>query len=53
MDWKNDESLPNLQKCMDRCKIKGEVTHDALQDAIDVVQVLRVVTGNYNFVTWI
>lgn len=52
-DWKNDETLPNLKTCMERCSIEGDVTHDALQDAIDVVNVLRKVTGNYNFVTWI
>lgn len=46
-DWKTDESLPNLQVCIDRCKLTGEVTHDALQDAIDVVRVIRSVTKNY------
>lgn len=46
-DWTTDESLPNLQVCIDRCKLTGEVTHDALQDAIDVVRVIRSVTKNY------
>ena len=40
-DWKNDESLPNLNTCKERGKIGGEVTHDALEDAWDVVQLLR------------
>ena len=47
-DWKTDESLPNLQVCIDRCKLAGEVTHDALQDAIDVVRVIRTVTKHYS-----
>lgn len=47
MNWQTDESLPNLQVCMDRCELAGEVTHDALQDAIDVVRVIRSVTQNY------
>ena len=47
MNWKTDESLPNLQVCMDRCELAGEVTHDALQDAIDVVRVIRSVTKDY------
>jgi len=49
MDWHNDESLPNLQTCMNRCKLTGEVTHDALQDALDVVRVIRTVTNEYLF----
>ena len=36
-----DEWLPNLQTCMDRAGIKSEVTHNALQDCIDVIKVLR------------
>lgn len=53
MDWQNDSSLPNLNDCMKRAKVEGEVTHDALQDSIDVVRVLRSVTGNYNMTCWI
>jgi hypothetical protein len=41
MDWQKDSSLPNLKQCMERAGIDGEVTHDALQDAIDVVRVIR------------
>ena len=47
IDWQADESLPNLQKCMNRCGLSGEVTHDALQDALDVVRVIRLVTDEY------
>jgi oligoribonuclease len=40
-DWKNDDSLPSLDKCKERAKIQGEVTHDALEDAWDVIELLR------------
>lgn len=40
-DWKNDESMPNLGVCKERAKVDGIVTHDALEDAWDVVQLLR------------
>ena len=41
VDWKSDEALPGLKLCKERSKIEGEVTHNALEDAIDVVSVLR------------
>ena len=41
VDWNNDTSLPNLTTCKERAGIEGVVTHDALEDAWDVVQVLR------------
>jgi len=41
MDWENDEVLPNLQNCMGRAGVEGEVTHSAIQDAIDIIKVLR------------
>jgi hypothetical protein len=41
VDWKSDEALPGLNLCKERSKIEGEVTHNALEDAIDVVSVLR------------
>ncbi|TXT66065.1 MAG: hypothetical protein BAJALOKI3v1_50065 [Promethearchaeota archaeon] len=37
----NDEQVPNLQECMKRAKIKGEVSHTALADARVVVQLIR------------
>ena len=40
-DWANDASLPTLDECKRRAKIEGIVTHDALDDAWDVVQLLR------------
>lgn len=40
-DWANDKALPALYDCKQRAKIQGEVTHDALEDAWDVIQLLR------------
>lgn len=41
IDWENDDSVPGLAKCKERAKVDGIVTHDALEDAWDVVQLLR------------
>lgn len=41
VDFKNDEWLPDLTECMKRAGVKGAVTHDALEDARDVVRTLR------------
>lgn len=41
VDWKLDKELPSLDTCKQRAGIEGEVTHNALLDAYDVVEVLR------------
>lgn len=41
VDWDNDFTLPNLKECKDRANINGIVTHNALDDAWDVVELLR------------
>ena len=41
VDWKNDKSLPNLTQCKERAGVDGIVTHDALEDAWDVIEVMR------------
>ena len=41
VDWKNDKSLPSLTQCKERKNIEGIVTHNALEDAWDVIQILR------------
>jgi hypothetical protein len=41
VDWKNDESLPSLLQCKERQKLTGYVSHDALSDAWDVIEILR------------
>ena len=40
-NWNEDESLPNMKKCKERSSLEGEVSHTALEDAWDVVQMLR------------
>jgi len=47
MAWKTDQSLPNLNWCIERAGLSGEVSHDAVDDAIDVVRVIRAATNNY------
>ena len=41
VDWKGDTSLPSLGECKERAGIEGIVTHNALEDAWDVVELLR------------
>ena len=41
VDLKNDQWIPDLKECMVRSGIEGEVSHNALQDARDVIRVLR------------
>lgn len=40
-DWKNDKTLPNLSKCLERADFSSFVSHDALDDALQVVKLLR------------
>lgn len=40
-DWINDDALPNLTTCKERAKTGGEVTHDAIDDAWDVIELMR------------
>lgn len=41
VDWKNDESLPGLSLCKKRAGFDEYVSHNALEDAWDVVELLR------------
>lgn len=41
VDWKNDTALPGLEECKERAGIPGNVSHDALADAWDTLQVIR------------
>jgi DNA polymerase III epsilon subunit-like protein len=41
IDFMNDTDLPSLNVCMERAGVEGEVTHKAVEDAWDVVRVLR------------
>ena len=39
--WKNDDAAPGLGLCKERAGIEGIVTHNAIEDAMDVVQLFR------------
>jgi oligoribonuclease len=41
VEWEHDKTLPSLNDCKVRAGLSGEVTHNALEDAWDVIQVLR------------
>jgi hypothetical protein len=41
VDWENDDSLPSLSKCKERVGLDTFVTHNALDDAWDVIEILR------------
>jgi len=41
VDWKTDKKLPSLDECLKRAGINRQVTHDALQDAIDTLLCFR------------
>jgi hypothetical protein len=41
VDWSNDTSLPSLTTCKERMNVEGIVTHNALEDAWDVIEILR------------
>jgi len=41
VDWENDDELPDLATCKQRAGIEGEVSHTALGDAWDVIQLLE------------
>jgi len=46
VDWSND-SLPDLQTCMNELDVSGDVAHTAMQDAVDVIRIMRKATNNY------
>lgn len=41
VNWLEDIEMPDLNTCKVRAGVAGEVTHNALEDAYDVVKVLR------------
>ncbi len=41
VDWDQDEALPGLDVCKQRTQIEGDVSHDAVDDAIDVIKIIR------------
>lgn len=47
-DWKEDEALPNLSTCKTRAGFDGHVAHDAVDDAMDVIKLMRKQYENEN-----
>lgn len=41
-DWIEDETLPNLSVCKARAGMSDVVSHDAIDDAWDVIELLRI-----------
>jgi hypothetical protein len=37
----SDEHIPDLQECLKRCGLGGTVNHTAVDDAIDIVRIIR------------
>jgi len=42
IDWESDETPPSTDLCKKRVNLRGPVTHEALSDAWDVIQLLRI-----------
>jgi hypothetical protein len=42
VDWIEDETLPNLSVCKARAGMDDVVSHDAIDDAWDVIELLRI-----------
>lgn len=40
-DWKNDKSIPSLSQCKERAGFNSVVTHNALEDAWDIIELFR------------
>lgn len=41
VDWKEDESLPGLSQCKERAGLDNHVSHNAVEDAWDVIELIR------------
>lgn len=41
IDWEEDDVPPDLKTCKQRAEIDGEVAHTAIDDAIDVIKLVR------------
>jgi hypothetical protein len=41
VDWKNDEAVPGMSECKKRANLPELVTHHAVEDALDVIMLLR------------
>jgi oligoribonuclease len=41
VNWETDDQAPNFETCKQRAGISGVVAHDAREDAMDVIRMLR------------
>lgn len=41
IDWEKDSVVPGLEKCKERAGYLRAVSHDAVEDSLDVIKVLR------------
>jgi len=41
IDWKEDDSPPSMSTCKKRAGLPPEITHNAVEDALDVIMLLR------------
>ena len=41
VNWESDSSLPSMSECKVRAGLPGMVTHNAVEDAWDVIELLR------------
>lgn len=41
VDWENDKDLPGLSKCKERAGLGTVVSHNAVEDALDVIELIR------------
>jgi hypothetical protein len=41
MDWEIDSEVPGLELCKKRAGLEAVVSHDAREDALDVINLLR------------
>jgi hypothetical protein len=48
IDWDQDDVPPDLGTCKLRAGLDPEVSHTAVEDAWDVIQVMRYASNNYN-----
>lgn len=48
IDWKNDEVPPSTDLCKKRANLIGDVKHEVLPDAWDVIKLLRLQYYDYN-----
>lgn len=41
VNWATDDQVPNFPLCKERAGLEGDVKHDAREDAMDVIRLLR------------